>query len=210
MELFISPMSCSFAAHLICLEAGIDPTLRRVARATKTLDDGTDYRTIAPLAIVPVIRDDGFVLGESSAVLQYIADRAPEKRLVPPAGTRERYLVQQWLNFTTSEVHKKHCWPIFSSKTNAEQKAWARSTIAPQLEYVAKQLADRTYLVGDTFTVADAYLFWTMFVLPHGGVSLDAYPAITAYVARIRERPTVVKALAYEVPLFQQEAKAAA
>jgi glutathione S-transferase len=206
MDLYISPMSCSFAAHVSCLEAGIEPDLHRVDRTTKRLDDGTDFRTISPLAIVPVIRADGWTLGESSAVLQYIADCAPQKRLAPPWGTPERYHLQQWLNFTTSELHKKHLWPIFSSKTNQDQKAWSRANIAPPLEHVARHLADREYLVGDTFTVADAYMFWALFVLPHGGVPLDAYPALDPYVARIRPRPTVAKALAYEVPLFQREA----
>jgi glutathione S-transferase len=211
MELFIIPMSCSFAAHVACLEAGLTPTLRVVARATKLLEDGSDYRAIAPQGAVPVIREaDGFVLGESSAVLQYIADRAPERGLAPAAGTRERYVLAQWLNFTTSELHKKHVWTIFSSRTSAEQKTWARDTAHPMLEYLDRHLATRSYLLGEAFTVADAYAFWALFVAPHGGLALDPYPALRAYIDRIRPRPSVAQALAYEGPLFQREREAAA
>src|ERR1044071_7943385 len=104
MELFILPMSSSFTAHVACLEAGITPRLRRVTRETKLLDDGTSYEALAPKSHVPAIRtDDGWVLTETSAVLQYIADQAPERQLAPPAGTRERYQLTEWLNFVATE-----------------------------------------------------------------------------------------------------------
>jgi glutathione S-transferase len=206
MELFILPMSCSFAAHVACLEADLAPTLRRVARTTKLLEDGSAYASFAPKTHVPAIRtDDGWVLTESSAVLQYIADLAPDSKLAPPAGTRERYHLVEWLNFISTEVHKKHMWMIFSSKTSPEQKEWARATAAPTLAFPEEHLTGRDYLLGDHFTVADAYLFWTLFIAPFGKLSLDAYPALRSYVARIRTRPSVTTALAYEVPLFQRE-----
>jgi glutathione S-transferase len=209
MELFIIPMSCSFAAHAACLEAGVTPTLRRVERATKLLEDGGDYRAIAPQGIVPVVRtDDGFLLSEASAVLQFIADRAPERGLAPPPGSRERYALAQWLSFVATEVHKKHVWMIFSSKTTPEQKAWAREHAGPMLSYVEAHLATRPFLLGETLTVADVYLWWALFVVPHGGLSLEPYPALRAYVERIRTRPAIAKALAHEVPLFQREREA--
>ena len=209
MELFILPMSCSFAAHVACLEAGLKPTLRRVARDSKLLDDGSAYAALAPKVHVPAIRtDDGWVLTESSAVLTYIADLAPDKALAPVAGTRERYQLAEWLNFIATEVHKKHIWPIFSSKTSPEHKDWARSNAAPMLEHVERHLTGRAYLLGDHFTVPDAYLFWALFIAPHGKLSLQPYPALRAYVDRIRVRPSVTAALAYEVPLFQAESAA--
>jgi glutathione S-transferase len=209
MELFILPMSCSFAAHVACLEAGVAPTLRRVARDSKLLDDGTAYAALAPKTHVPAIRtEDGWVLTESSAVLQYIADLAPDKGLAPPAGTRERYQLAEWLNFVATEVHKKHIWPIFSSKTSPEHKDWARSNAAPMLDHLERHLTGRAYLLGDRFTVPDAYLFWALFIAPHGKLSLQPYPALRAYVDRIRVRPSVTAALAYEVPLFQAESAA--
>jgi glutathione S-transferase len=209
MELFILPMSCSFAAHIACLEAGLDPTLRRVGRDSKVLDDGTAYASLAPKAHVPAIRtDDGWVLTESSAVLQYIADLAPDKQLAPPAGTRERYHLVEWLNFIATEVHKKHIWPIFSSKISLEHKEWARANAAPMLEFVEHHLSARPFLLGDRFTVPDAYLFWALFIAPHGKLSLEPYPALRAYVDRIRGRASVTAALAYEGPLFQAESAA--
>jgi glutathione S-transferase len=206
MDLYLSPMSCSLAAHIACLEAGLSPTLHRVDRKTKQLEDGRDFRLIAPQAIVPVVSlDGGGVLTESAAVLQYIADRAPDKQLAPAWGTPDRYRLIEWLNFTTAELHKKHVWMIFSSKTTDEMKAWSRAHAAPVLDHVAGRLAEHDYLVGERFTVADAYMFWALFVAPHGGLSLDAHQPLRSYVERLRQRPSVAAALAYEVPLFQRE-----
>lgn len=209
MDLYISPMSCSLAAHITCLEAGVTPVLHRVDRATKLLDDGRDYRTIAPQGTVPVISlPDGGVLSESVAVLQYLADRAPASQLAPAAGTLERYRLQEWLNFVTTELHKKLLWMVFSSKTTPELKTWARGNATPTLDHIARHLAGHDHLVGDRFTVADAYLFWGLLIAPHGGISLDAHPGLGAYVARIQQRPAVQAALAHDYPLYAQEAAA--
>jgi glutathione S-transferase len=206
MDLYISPLSCSLTAHIASLEAGLPVTLHRVDRRTKLLDDGRDFRAIAPQAVVPVIAlPDGDVLTESVAVLQYIADRVPTTNLAPPWGSTERYRLLEWLNFVTTELHKKHLWPIFSSKTTPELKAWSRAHAAPALEHAARHLADRSYLVGEHYTVADIYLFWALLIFPHGGVPLDAYPALRGYVTRIQERPAVKQALAIEFPLYQRE-----
>lgn len=209
MELFFLPMSCSLAAHIACLEAGLTPTLRRVTRDTKLLDDGSAFAALAPKVHVPAIRTaDGWVLTESSAVLQYIADQAPDRQLAPPAGTRERYQLAEWLNFISTEIHKKLLFMIFSSKTSPENKDWARTQAPPALEFLDHHLTGREFLLGERFTVPDAYLFWTLFVAPFGKLSLDPYPALRAYVARIRARPTVAAALAHDVPLFQAESAA--
>lgn len=209
MDLFILPLSCSLAAHIACLEAGQSPVLRRVDRATKRLDDGSSYAELAPKLNVPAIRlSDGWVLSESSAVLQYIADLAPDKQLAPPPGTRERYRLAEWLNFVATEVHKKHVWAIFSTHTSPEHKEWARTAARPVLEYLERTLAAQPFLMGERFTVPDAYLFWALLIAPHGKLSLEAYPALRAYVDRIRARPAVRAALAIEVPMFQGESAA--
>jgi glutathione S-transferase len=206
MDLFISPMSCSFAVHVACLEAGVPVTLHRVERASKRLPDGSDYRAIVPLGLVPALGlPDGSILTECAAVLQYIADSVPEKRLAPPWGTPERYRLIEWLNFITTELHKKHAWPIFSTKPPEQARTWARATVDVPLAHAAARLQDRDYVLGDTFTVADAYLFWVLFVLPHGAVSLDAWPSLTAYTTRIRTRPTVRKALDIEGTMYAAE-----
>jgi glutathione S-transferase len=203
-------MSCSFAAHVACLEAGLAPTLHRVDRRTKLLDDGRDFRAIAPQANVPVLGVGDGVLTESVAVLQYIADRAPDRRLAPAWGTPERYRLVEWLAFTSTELHKKHLWMVFSTRTTDEMKAWSRAQAQPVLAHVARWLADHDFLVGERFTVADAYMFWALFVAPHGGISLDAHQPLRTYVERIRNRPSVVQALGYEGPLFARESAAAA
>jgi glutathione S-transferase len=211
MDLYISPLSCSLAAHIACLEAALPVTLHRVDRKTKHLDDGRDFRTIAPQAVVPVISlPEGDVLTESVAVLQYIADHAPASSLAPAWGSPERYRLIEWLNFVTTELHKKHLWSIFSSKTTPELKTWSRANAAPALDHAARHLADRTYLVGEQYTVADIYMFWALLIFPHGGVSLDAYPTLRAYAARIQERPAVKQALALEYPMYQREQAALA
>jgi glutathione S-transferase len=209
MDLYISPMSCSLAVYIACLEAGITPTVHRVDRATKTLEDGRDYRAIAPQGTVPVITlPDGGLLGESVAVLQYIADLAPASQLAPAAGTVERYRLQEWLNVITTELHKKLLWMVFSSKTTPELKGWARANATSTLDHMARRLAASDYLVGNRFTVADAYRFWGLLIAPHGGISVDAHPALGAYVTRIQQRPSVQAALAHDYPLYTTEAAA--
>lgn len=211
MDLYISPLSCSFAAHLACLEAGLPVTLRRVDRATKRLDDGADYRAIAPLANVPALAiGDGVILTEMGAVLPWIADRAPESLLAPRWGSPERYELAAWLHLVSTEIHKKHLWMIFSAKTPEAVKAWARSDASAPLALVAKRLEDRPYLMGEAFTVADAYLFWALLVLPFGGVPIAAWPSLEAYVERVRARPCTKAALAIEFPMFQKEQAAVA
>ena len=210
MDLYISPMSCSLAVHIACLEAGVTPNIHLVDTKTKRLPDGRDYLAIAPTGTVPAISlPEGGVLGESSAVLQYIADQAPDSGLAPPAGTLARYRLIEWLNFVTTELHKKHVWMVFGSKSTPELKAWSRANAPATLAYVERYLADREYLVGDRFTVADIYLFWTLLVAPHGGIALDTHPAIKAYVARIQARPSVQAALAHDYPLYTRANTAA-
>lgn len=206
MDLYMIPFTCSLAAHIACIEAGLPHTLRYVDRKTKRLDDGGDYLALTPKGNVPALGfADKTLLTESAAVLQYIADSAPESGLAPRAGTRERYQLIEWLNFVTTELHKKHIWMIFSTKTSDEMKAWARESIAVPLGIVERHLEAREFVLGDRFTIADAYLFWNLFVAPHGGVALDRYPALSAFVARIRERPAVKQAFALEAPLYARQ-----
>lgn len=206
MDLYISPLSCSLAAHVACLEAGLPVTLRRVDRATKRLDDGADYLALAPLGNVPrLVAPDGAVLTEVSAVLQWIADQAPDRRLAPAWGTRERYELVAWLSLVATELHKKHLWMIFTGGTPEPVKAWARASATSTLGFVAAHLDAREFVVGDAFTVADAYLFWALLVAPHGGIALDAWPALSRYVKRMQRRDAVRAALALEVPMFGLE-----
>ncbi len=207
MDLYISPLSGSFPAHVACLEAGVPVKLHRVDRKTKLLEDGRDYRAIAAQGIVPAIGlPDGSVLTEISAILPYVADRAPESDLAPRWGTPERYRLMEWLAFVATELHKKHLWVLFSSQTPDAAKAFAVSTASAPLAYAAAHLEEREYLLGEHFTVADAYLFWALFVAPYGGLELGAYPALVRYVARLQTRSSIQAALAIEVPLYRRGA----
>jgi glutathione S-transferase len=206
MDLYISPLSCSLAAHIALREAGIPVRTLRVDRKTKLLDDGSDYRDIATQGIVPALRlDDGAVLTECVAVLQYIADQVPERRLAPPWGTRERYRLVEWLSFCSTEVHKKHVWTVFSSKAPEASRSWAREGAGVPLAHAAAALQRSTWLLGESFTVADIYLFWCLLVAPHGGISLEAWPVLQAFVERVQARPACAAALAIELPLYQAE-----
>ena len=210
MELFAIPFTCSFATHVACIEAGLPHTLRLVDRHTKRVDDGRDYLSINHKGAVPAVAlADGTVLAESVAVLQYIADAAPDSGLAPRAATRERYQLLEWLNFITTELHKKHAWVIFSKRTTPEMKQWARESMPGALAIVARHLEGREFVVGDRFTIADAYRYWLLFVTPHGGVALDAWPSLVAYTARIRERASVAKAIEIEAPLYARAQQAA-
>jgi glutathione S-transferase len=208
MDLYFIPLAGSFAAHVACLEAGITPSLHVVDRKAKRLPDGRDYLQLVPNGLVPALgMPDGGALTELVSVLLYLADRAPEKHLAPPAGSVERYRLIEWLSFIATELHKKHVVPVFGSNVAPGADAWSRDNVGKMFDHVARRLDHHDYLL-DAFSVADCYLFWVLFVAPHGGLSLNAHPALKAYVERIRARPSVTAALAIEVPLYTAAAAA--
>ncbi|HET9989850.1 MAG TPA: glutathione S-transferase C-terminal domain-containing protein [Kofleriaceae bacterium] len=208
MDLYFVPLAGSFAVHVACLEAGITPVLHLVDAKTKRLPDGRDYRQIVPHGIVPAIGlPDGGVLTELTAVLPYVADRAPAKQLAPAPDSPERYRLIEWLAFIATELHKKHLQPVFGTNVAAGADAWSRANVDAMFAHVARRLDHHDYLL-DAFSVADCYLFWVLFVAPHGGLSLNAHPSLKAYVERIRARASVTAALAIEVPLYTAAAAA--
>jgi len=195
MKLYISPGACSMASNIALREAGIPFEMSKVDKRTKRAD-GVDFVTINPKGYVPALRlDDGQVLTENVAVLQYIADLNPAAKLAPPAGTMERYRLQEWLSFINSEVHKAFT-PLFSSEVTDETKTYARNYLAKRLTYLDTALGDNKYLMGDQFTVADAYLFTVLGWGAHVGV--DIGPKLKSYVERIRARPQVIEAMTAE------------
>jgi len=198
MELFASPMACSLASHITALEAGL-PVKVRFVKDKKT-DDGGDFFTIAGNGYVPALRlDNGEVLNEGSSVLQYLADRKPEAGLAPAWGTIERYRLIDTLNYLATEVHKKLFQPIFSPDAPADAKAAAKAQLEPTLDYIARRLGKSSYLVGEKFTVADAYLVtllnWFSFV----GCDLKKWPTIGAYHQKHLQRPAVAQAMGVEM-----------
>lgn len=200
MKLYYSPFACSLATHIALREAGIEVTLERIDLATKRVNaDGTDLRQVNPMGQVPtLVTDEGEVLTENGTVLTWVGDRVPERALVPSPASKERYELTRWLSFVATEVHKKGLALIYDPHSPEEVKTYARKGLERPLSRLELLLSDRDYLVGAQYTVADAYLFWALTIAPHGGVSLDAYPRLAAYQARILERPAVRAALRFE------------
>jgi glutathione S-transferase len=198
MQLYFSPGACSLASHITALEAGVPVTLERADTKTKKLVDGSDYYAVNSKGAVPALKlDDGQVLTEGVAIMQYLADQKPQSKLVPAAGTLERYRVQEWLNFITSEVHKGYS-PLWNPNADPKVKEYALGNLEKKLDWINGQLAGKQYLTGDTFTVADAYLFtvinWSFFL----GMNLDKWSALKEFHARVAARPKVQEALAAE------------
>ncbi len=198
MKLYYSPGACSLSPHIALREAGLPFELVKKDLHAKTLEDGSDFRIINPKGYVPALAfDDGQVLTEGPAIVQYIADRVPDKQLAPPAGSMQRYRLQEWLNYITSELHKTFS-PLFNKKASDEWKAAARELLDRRIDFVAKALEGRDYLMGDTFTVADCYLFtvlnWSGWVM----IDLSRWPSVAGYMKRVAARPAVQEALKAE------------
>jgi glutathione S-transferase len=199
MELYYSPFACSLASHIVCREVGIDVTLHRTDFKTKVIEGGGDLRSVSAMGQVPVlVTDEGRVLTENGAVLTYLGDRAPEKHLVPDPSSFDRYELTRFLSLIGTEIHKKGLALVFDPTSPEAVKEFARGAIARPLGVLEKHLTEREFLLGNAFTVADAYLFWALTLLPIGGVPLDAYPKLVAYRDRIGTRPAVKQALEYE------------
>jgi glutathione S-transferase len=198
MKLYFSPGACSLSPHIVLREAGFDFEIERVDFATKKTGSGVDYSTINPNGYVPALDlGNGEILTEGPAIVQYLADQKPESGLAPTPGTLERARLQEWLAFIGTELHKSYS-PLFSPKTPEEHKATVRDTLARRISYVADKLGSKPFLMGDTFTVADAYLFTVLAWGKYVGMPLDPWPTLVAYNARIKERPTVKAAMAAE------------
>jgi glutathione S-transferase len=195
MKLFYAPGSCSLSPHIVALEAGIELRAQRVDLKTKTVTSEGDFLAINPKGYVPALQlDSGEVLTEGPVIVQYLADLKPEKGLAPPAGTLARYRLQEWLGFINSELHKTYSL-LFRPDTVAETRAERQGYLRKRYGVVEKQLETRPYLLGDTFTGADAYLFtvnsWERTVK----FDLSAFPHVKAFQERVAARPAVRAAL---------------
>ena len=198
MKLYYSPGACSLSPHIVLFESGLEFDTVLASTKTHKLQDGTDYYTINSKGYVPLLElDDGTRLSEGPVIVQYIADQVPAKKLAPAAGTMERYRLQEWLNFTTSELHKG-IGGLFNPAMPEEAKVLMRAKALDKLKWVDAQLEGRQYTMGDAFTVADAYLFtvanWTQFV----GIDISGLKHLAAFMERMKARPAVQQALKAE------------
>jgi glutathione S-transferase len=199
MKLYYSPGACSLSPHIALKESGLP--FEAIAAPTKThkLADGTDYYTINPLGYVPLlVLDDGTQLREGPAIVQYIADQVPAKQLAPANGTVERYQLQAWLNFISTELHKGGFSPLFTPGMPEEAKTMAKTRLMARLQWVDGELANRKFLMGDTFTVADGYLFTVAGWGKHVGVDISGLANLSAFMGSVGTRPGVQDALRAE------------
>jgi len=198
LKLYYSPGACSLSPHIVLREAGLPFTPVLASTKTHKLADGTDYYTINPKGYVPLLElDDGQRLAEGPAIVQYIADKVPEKKLVPAWGTMERYRALEWLTFIGTEVHKSFS-PLFNPAMPEEGKAVYRQKVLDRLKWVDGQLANKPYLMGDSFSIPDAYLFTVSRWCSVVGIDISSLANLNAFMARMNARPAVQEALKAE------------
>jgi glutathione S-transferase len=198
MKLYYAPGACSLAPHIVAREAGIPLTLEKVDLRARTTASGRVFAEINPKGYVPAIEiQNGEVMTEVSALIQYLADQAPQAGLMPAAGTAERYQVLEWIGFVSTEIHKGF-GALWNPASPEEVKQAAKDKLFQRFAYIDQRLAGQSYLTGERFTVADAYLFtvtnWTNF----HGLSLTEYPNLAAFMSRVAARPKVQEALEAE------------
>ena len=198
MKLYYTPGACSLSPHIVARELGLTPTLERVDLRTKQTAAGDDFVKINPKGYVPVLQlDDGTVLTEGPAIVQYLADRDPARKLAPANGTIERYQLQALLGFINSELHKTYS-PLFNPATSEAVKQERIAYLQRRYAYVEQLLQGKSYLTGEQFTVADAYLFTVTSWAGHAKVDLSAFPNLLAFQKRVAARPAVQAAMVAE------------
>ena len=198
MKLYYSPGACSLSPHIVARELGIPFELKKVNTKDKTIEGGGDYWKVNARGYVPALElDNGEVLTEGPAIVQYLADQKPEAGLAPKNGTTERYRLQEWLNFLTSEVHKQFS-PLFKPNTPEDYKPIAKQNIATRFDWLDQQLDGKEYLTGKQFTVADAYLFVLTNWTKPTQIDLSKWPNIAAFQKRVAARPKVKEAMQAE------------
>ncbi len=198
MKLYYAPYTCSLSPHIVLRELGLPFELVRVDNQTKQTADGRDFRAINPKGYVAALElDDGQVLTEGPAIVQYLADLKPDSELAPPTGTWERVRLQEWLNFVTSEIHAGSA-PLFNAALPEEGKAFFREKLFKRFDFLQGTLGRQDYLMGTSFSVVDAYLFTVLGWCKFFSIDLSRWPALPAYVKRVGSRPAVQVAVRAE------------
>jgi glutathione S-transferase len=198
MKLYYSPGACSLSPHIVLREGGFNFQIERVDLQTGTTETGADYTQINLLGYVPALQlDDGQVLTEGPAIVQYLADRAPDKRLAPVAGTLARYQLMERLNFISTELHKGF-GPLFNPAFPDDAKAIVTTQLKDRIRHSERLLGDKTWMMGDDFSVADAYLFTVLSWGRYVGLNLSPWPGLSDYLGRVAARPAVQAALTAE------------
>ncbi|MFO0727834.1 MAG: glutathione transferase GstA [Myxococcota bacterium] len=200
MKLYSTPGTCALSPHIVLRELGVAFALEQVDLGKKALKkDGGDYWAVNAKGYVPALElDDGSVITEGAVIIQYLADRYPEKRLAPPNGTMERVRLQEWLNFIATELHKGQS-PMYNPKANEEFKGALRERLNHRFGVLSKQLEGKAFLLGDNFSIADAYAFYVLRGWQRvAKTDLSETPTLKAYFARLSERPSIKAAVENE------------
>jgi glutathione S-transferase len=198
VRLYFSPGACSLSPHIVLRESGLPFELEQVNLQAKKLKSGGDFLEVNPKGQVPVLKlDSGEILTEGPVIVQYIADQKPESGLAPKAGTLQRYHVQEWLNFVTSELHKSFT-PLFKPNTPEEYAKISKENLANRFGFLDKELGKRQYLMGDKFTVPDAYAFTVVGWSKYKDIDLSRWPNLKGYMDRVAARPKVQEAMKAE------------
>jgi glutathione S-transferase len=198
MKLYYAPGACSVSPHIVLQESGLKYEVEKVNLGEGKTESGADFKAINPKSQVPTLQlDDGSILTEGAVIVQYIADNAPNADLIAKPGTMERYRTQEWLNFTASELHKTFS-PLFRPTTPDAYKATVIQTLDRKLNDLERHLKGKQYLMGDKFTVADAYCYTILRWSPRGNIDLAKYPTVKAYYDRVGARPKVQDVLKAE------------
>ncbi|HEX4971133.1 MAG TPA: glutathione binding-like protein [Steroidobacteraceae bacterium] len=206
MELYFAPLACSLATRIALYEAEAPARYTQADTRSKKLLDGGDFFAINPMGQVPALRlDDGTILTENTAILQYVADQFPQARLAPTSG-RERSRLQQWLGFIGTELHKAIFIPLLDQKASEEVKAYARDKIGLRMGILQTHLRDREYVL-DSFSIADAYLTTILNWATASKVDLQQWPEVHAYYQRMLKRPSIARAAGEEFALYKEEQK---
>lgn len=198
MKLYFAPGACSLSAHIALREAGAGFDLEQVDLAAKRTKSGADFRAISPMGYVPALQlDDGSVMTEASVIAQYVADTNPAAKLAPAAGSKERYALMGWLNFIATELHKGFSPYTLIPQMNDDSLAWVKTRLTQRVELLRTQLGARSFIFGDSFTIADAYAFWALRAFSFlTKTKLDG--TLKEYLARMTAWPSVQAAVDYE------------
>jgi len=198
MKLYTMPGACSLAPDIALREAGIQFELIKVSHHTHKTAEGVDLNEINSKGYVPaLVLDNGELLTENAVLLPYIADLNPAAKLAPPAGTLERYRLGEWLSYINSEIHKAFS-PLFVPNAPEDMKQYARANLKKRVGWLAERLGTTPYLLGEQFTVADAYLFVVLSWSPHVNFDLSPWPNLKAFQERVAARPHVIEAMTAE------------
>jgi len=198
MKLYYFPGACSLAPHIVLCETGVAYELESVDLTNKITASGVDFMTINPKGCVPALQlENGQILTEAQVIVQYLADQAPDKHLVPLAGSIARYRVMEWLGYISTDLQKGFA-PLFNPDTTDATRTTVMLNLERQFDYLASHLENAEYLVGDRYTIADAYLFTVLSWAPYVEIDLAEWPELTGYLARIAQRPAVKAAMKAE------------